>query len=369
MEKDFLIIEKARKQTLIQCLKPLDLDFFEDKKGFISSSVPQVIASGQGKNKTLWAADIFVSGPAAFHYLKEGASLWRNSLLAIGKRQYSNGKIPACISLNMEYQPASPYFDTYGMWWILSANDYLEKTNDTEFESIFLPILRKAFDYYLAKTEKDLLITSSFPNFYWNWSILRPRKSALINALFYEVLKVAGKFGLEGDIREEDFKECFNEYFWHRREGAFAENLFPKTLFLDSNSLSIIFDLAREEFLEEIIEKLDSLEGNFGPLSHKGDFFGINDRHKEIVSPFSAYLYVLALKKVGLEEKAEFVFKKTISSGLGIAREYGKKTIPEFWGNNGRIGPGVSLDREGTLPVNLCHGWGSFGDLNFKERN
>lgn len=360
-------IEVARRLTIKNCVVFLNLKSPEKIGNFSLSSQSRVIIDGARRDRAIWAGDLFASGPAALKYLKAGDEIWRNSLLAIGVKQYKDGRLPACLSTRLHYRHNSRFFESYGMWWILSAHEYLERTGDADFKAVFVPILEKTMSYFNTRVGKDFIFKASWPNFYWNCLILRPPDSALINALFYQVLKVADSFGLENPVRPEQFKERFNERFWNNEKSAFMDELSSEAIFLDVNALSILFGLVKEEYIERLFKNLEKFEGDYGPNSYLGrprTIAGIS-WHQNLVSPFVAYLYVKALEKAGYPKRAAKIFKQTLEAGLEAVQKYGSSpsTIPEFWKNDGRVATKPATGRK-QFRVDYCHGWGTFGDFH-----
>ena len=358
-------INVARKLTIAKCIFPAKLINSKNISGIDFSPKSNFIVDGEYRDRAIWAADLFISGPSAFEYLENGSVFWKNSLLAISAKQYSNGKLPACVSLDLKYRPLSPFFDTYGMWWVLSAYDYLNRTKDLHFKSVFLQVFKKAFNYYLARLDKDNFFVSKFPDFHWNWTVLRPRKSVIVNALFYRVQEIANEFNLNPRVDLSKFKEKFNEYFWNDNANAYIDNPKSKTIFLDGNAISIIFGLADRDHTKMIFETLRNMESEFGSISYIGKPTTISSWHKDLICPFSTYLYVRSLLKEGFRKKAKENYINTLVTGLNIARNYNENTIPEFWKNNGKLGAEPALDQRSKLSISLCHGWSTFGDLKF----
>jgi len=312
---DVIMFEGIRKRTLERCVLRM-------KTG------EEVIVDGEIRDRAVWAADVYAAGPAAAKFFgKKGLGWWRNSLLALAKRQYPDGKLPACVDLNGKYRILSRWFDSYGLYWILSAREYLKKTRDPGFEEVFLGVAEKAGRYYST----DGLYRAGMIDLHWNWTILRPRINVENNALFYAVTK------------KEGFRELFWRKFFNQKSGLLKEPG-SKAVFLDGNCLAVMYDLVPKGKMKKFILALRRFETPLGPRSYIGNAKSVVGWHKDLICPFTAYLYVRALMKEGDEVGAKRVFEVTMRAG-----EW--ETMPEFWKTDGRIWPGTSL----------CHSWGTFG--------
>ena len=139
-------------------VSPLILEKPVDVYGIELIDGMKIIVDGEYRDGALWAGDYYADGPAAYRYLDGGARIWRNSLLAIASRQYASGKLPSCVSTKLKYRTLSPFIESYNFWWILTADEYIKKTNDQDFREVFIKVLEDVVKYFGPKVDKDFLI-------------------------------------------------------------------------------------------------------------------------------------------------------------------------------------------------------------------
>lgn len=354
-------IEKARKNTLEHNVYQLQLQSPVKVGNFVLTNETQVIVDGQWRDKAIWSGDVYVYGPSAVKYLAKGKAYWRDALLTIAARQFKNGKLPACVNLDLGYRVLSHYMDDYGLLWILSANEYLELTGDSAFETVFLRVLKSAVKYYESRVVEGLYVAPFF-DLHWNWTILRPSRTALTNCLFFQVVKVAEKWGVHVPLGKDYLKRKFNDVFWNSNKQAFVD---PGTnvTFLDVNALSLVFDLAEDKYRKPIFQTLDFFDGPHGPVSYLGKPLAISNWHKDLVVPYAVYFWLKALILEGRAKKALEIMRRTLRVGVRIANNFGHNTLPEFWKKDGSLGAKPAASRHRFLRVSLCHSWSTFGDL------
>lgn len=358
-------IEGICRATLERCVFPLKLKEEVKIGNFVLKDGMKVLVDGEYRDEALWAGDYYSSGPASYKYLGDEGEIWRNSLLAIATKQYPSGRLPSVVSTQLKYRFTFPsiYIDSYNFWWVLTANEYIKKTGDKDFTEVFKTALGGVIKYFSPKVDTDSLIVMNWPNIDWNWMVFRPRKSVLSNALWYKVLTLAEEYGVYHLVARTKMKQSFNNHFWKDNLEAYADN---GTIFLDANSLAILFELADEKRSKILHTTLEKTIGEFGPVSYLGNPFAITGRYKDLVCPFAAYVYVKALEFSGRERKAGEVFEKTMNGALGIHHKYNSGSLPEFWKSNGELGesPAIPFIKNKTFAVSLCHAWATFGDYD-----
>ena len=354
-------IEKARKATIERCVVNLNQE--KVKVGdFILNKNSKVIVDWEIRDRVVWSGDLFTSGPAAAKYLKDGLLYWRNSLLLTTSKIYKSGKLPACVSLKGKYRFLSYFFDTYGMWWIISADGYLKRTKDKKFRKFFRQILSSVIGFYLKNVGKKLIYKTGRINFYSNWTVFRPRENVLTNVLLFKCLQIYEDHGFRSPFSLSDYKKAINQRFWNRKESLYFDNEQRGLAFLDGNSLCLMFSLATKKRKVKLIDSLKKFDTPFGPKAYIGNPRSITSYHKNIVSPFIAYVYALALTRVGHQKKARIIVQKTILSGLNLSKKFGQVTIPEFWKINGELGARAVTSNRFKYGRSLCHAWSTFGD-------
>ena len=352
-------IEFARKETIQQCIARLNIQESVQIGGFELSSKSKVIIDTPFRDNSIWTGDLFAAGPSAAKYVEGGMEAWRNSLLVIAYKQYPNGKLPSCATITMNYRGLSPFFDTYAMFWVVSAYDYLKKSSDKQFEKLFVQVLKKSLNYFNTRLTGDGLYKTPPIDMYWNWTILRAKKSTHANALFFRVTQIAEEFGLDVPISSAEIAANFNSYFWTGR--LYKDR--GRTTYLDGNSFALLFGMVPEERKKILFRSLRSFETPKGVLSSRGNPFTFTSWHKNIICPFLSYIHTLALQKEGKNKRAGRLMRKTLEGGLIIARMYGKETIPEFWKKNGKLGARPILGKRRFIGLSLNADWSAFGDL------
>jgi hypothetical protein len=319
-----------------------------------------VIVDCPDRDRAIWTADLFVSGPAAAKFVKNGMRFWKNSLGAISSKQYASGKLPACLDLNLQYRLLSPFSDDYTMWWIITGYDYLKRSGDKDFEHSFIKTLKNACEYLERHLVAGPVYKSSFLNYDWNWTIIRPRVSVLTNVLFFKVLKIAQEYGMLCHVNFDQFKTSLISKFWNEKQKILMDE--ENVTHLDANSLAIFFEITDKTKSLDILKTLKKMETDRGVLSYMGSPKSLTKWHRNLICPFAVFLYVLALKKCRFHFKASLVAKRTLSTGTKISKNHNLLTLPEFWKNDlSKISNPAK--RPGEMALSYCHGWSTFGDI------
>lgn len=359
-----IIVDKIRKTTITRCIAGLDGGIGKKYGMYQLYPGSQVIIDGQIRDRAIWVMDLYSSGPAALKYLKDGARIWKNSLVAIASKQYVSGKIPSCVSLSVNYRFLSPFSDDYSLWWIIIADEYIERTGDLDFRNYFIGVVKKALVYHLARVNKHGIYTSSYINYDWNWTILRPKIAAYTNAIFYRVLQIVSKYSLVHSPTDFNaFKIKYSKLFWNPKLDAFVDTG-SQTINLHTNAAAILFHLADENQQTKILGTLEKFNTPYGPRSYIGKSpFSPFGWHDNIICPLPAYLYAKALLSCNRNAEAKEVVTATILAGFTIAQKYGGDCVPEFWKDNGDLGYAPATNSLRFFTVSLCHSWGAFGDV------
>ncbi len=162
-----------------------------------------------------WGRDTFISLPGAFLVSGQWEDA-REILLAFGRYQDDDpesetyGRIPNFVSLgDVTYNTADGT-----PWFAIMARDYLRLTDDADFRAEMWPIVKRASDAALARTDIDGLLrhgdqetwmdASAGPGREWS---PRGDRAVEIQALFYAQLRATAELG-----RGEGLKNAAGRY-------------------------------------------------------------------------------------------------------------------------------------------------------------
>ncbi len=148
----------------------------------------------------------------------------RASFLLLSKNQSPLGLIPN----NVHIKTLKPSFQAYadaGLWFIIGAANFFQKTGDKNFQKKIYPSVKKALAWYAHQdVDRTGLITMA-EGADWEDLFAVPGKGLYVNLLYYAALRKAivlaeasgdGKRGDRYRKKAASLSARINRYFWHR---------------------------------------------------------------------------------------------------------------------------------------------------------
>lgn len=233
----------------------------------------------------------------------------------------------------------------YPAWRVMCIAEYHRYFNDRDFVKRHYPALRNIADWYLEKTDENLLIYQR-PVFTENgvneWTCARNRLGykTFLNCLFYRTVEeMSFLAGVIGNRRDEKYygrlckkvKNAVNTFLWDEKKGVYVDSLYgyiPQ----DGNVLAVTFGIAGKQRAEKILSTLKTRHWSpYGSamfdidMPRDGNLAG-----KRVISPLMCTYEAQARFENGQPSEALTL----IRSCWGTMLKKGAKTFWEFTWND-----------------------------------
>lgn len=126
-----------------------------------------VLMDGAKRDRTVYGANIRISGLAAYYQSGAYRDVVRDSIRLFSCQQYPDGSLPPTSLIDVpckDSDSGSPQgppegfeppaeagmarIDSYSAWWVISLADYLRYTGDVEFVRRMLPVARRVVKFF-----------------------------------------------------------------------------------------------------------------------------------------------------------------------------------------------------------------------------
>ncbi|KAI9172673.1 FAD-dependent monooxygenase adrH [Paramyrothecium foliicola] len=317
-----------------------------------------VLLDGAKRDRWVWIGDMGTAVPSAFVSTGDMEST-KNALLAIFDNQSDKNVLP---------KAGPPYVvhdsDTYHMWTLIGAYNYILYTGDTEFVEAIWDRYVNAVEYSLGLIGSSGIMSVVGAADWGRWTYSNERASA--NMLLYRSLRtgadiagwlpdLAGATALatKWTTAAEELQKAIMNQFWDDAKGAFKESpentsLYPQ----DGNSMAIAFGVVEKD--SKIAKRVsDYLKSNWTPIGASCPEL------KNNVSPFISSIELISHFRAGHADRAVQLMRD--AWGWYINHPNGtESTTPEGYLLDGRWTYRADRGyRNDPTYMSHAHGWSS----------
>ena len=324
--------------------------------GVNGAAQPSVL-DGAKRDRAIWSGDLGIEGQGIADTLgSNGDNYVKQSLLTLITSSPPGGGLDADTLFR-----TGPYSNSYSSWTLDAATEYYRNTGDTAFAEQVLPRLEGQLTYDATLTDSDGLIVTgpqiSTTNGGYDWDFYDGAKTGVVtefNELYYRALRDVAY--IEENVGNTAQAAAYNQTADRVRDEINANLLNPatgtyylsesdhSTFAQDANALAVLFGIAPDDDVSDILTALKTLWGPHGsePFSGSG--------YSDLISPYITAFEVEADYLAGDTADAEQLLHLTWDQMLDPGNPFYTGT---FWEN---IGPDGTATQART---SLAHGWAS----------
>lgn len=311
-------IDRAGLLTLVNCMQ----DVFED---------------GPKRDRRLWMGDLRLQALTNYASFKN-YDLVKRCLYLFGGTRFPDGRVSACLFTRPELEADDTYLFDYSLFFIVTLEEYLRKTDDREALDDLYSIALEQIELSLRLFDDNLVATrAAAKESFVDWCDGLDKTACAQAILIYSLRYALDLARRKGDCAQlerlnrllEQAIKTARIHFWDVSRGVFVSN---GQVSIASQVWMVLAGVLTDDESKALMERADRILNDY-PMA----------------TPYMRHYYISALLEAGLKEKALAVMKDYWGGMLNA----GADTFWEVWDpKTPKASP-----YGGFIANSFCHAW------------